>query len=531
MLTCPVSSRMISARYPWSVRSMRFPRASGILLHPTSLPGRFGIGDLGEEAYKFANFLAAAGQSYWQVLPLSPTGYGDSPYQGLSAFAGNPMLLSPEKLVEAGHLHDSDLLEIQSFPNESVAFGEVIPFKTDLLNRAFSRFQEQPSEEDFEAFKHFCEEQSFWLDDFALYMAIKEHNALRPWDAWEREVIERNPETLAALRIDFTDEIENQKFRQWQFFEQWWALKEYVNSKGIQIIGDIPIFVSMDSADVWANSRMFEFDEELQPTVISGVPPDVFSDTGQLWGHPLYRWDLMEEEGYEWWIQRFRVALAQVDIIRIDHFRGFYDYWAVPADEETAINGRWIKGPGSDLLHAVADSLGSVPIIAEDLGAFTPKSRAGVDALLNEFGYPGMKVLQFAFGSDADDAFLPHNFTREWVVYTGTHDNDTIAGWFQSSSSESERQRALSYMNVDGSDIAWDMIRLAWASVADTAITPAQDLLSLDGTARMNLPSTMGAPNWCWRVMPGALSDEVAERLRELTALYGRLPQDLDFNP
>lgn len=505
---------------------MIFERRSGVLLHPTSLPGPYGIGDLGEEAYRFADFLNAAGQTYWQILPLSPTGYGDSPYQSFSAFAGNPMLISPTKLVQAGHLIESDLADVPPFPNGSVNFGDVIPYKTGLLDRAFKRFYEVRSQQERERFKVFCEAQAFWLDDFALFMAIKEHNGLRPWGEWDREVAERDPETLNALRMDLSQEIEKQKYRQWLFFEQWGALKEHVNRQGIKIIGDLPIFVSMDSADVWANLRLFEFDDQLQPIVVSGVPPDMFSDTGQFWGHPLYRWDLMAEDGFDWWIKRFRVLLSQVDIIRVDHFRGFYDYWAVPAEEETAINGQWIRARGLELLRAVVKALGEVPIIAEDLGAYTEESRAGVDALLEEFSYPGMKTLQFAFSSDAHDPFLPHNFTKECVVYTGTHDNDTTVGWFQESASDRDRERALAYMDVDGSDIAWDMIRLAWASVANTAIIPTQDLLSLDQSARMNYPSSMGPPNWCWRLQPGALTPDIAARLRELTLIFGRLAEE-----
>ena len=503
---------------------MKFLRRSGIILHPTSLPGRFGIGDLGDEAYTFVDFLVESGQTYWQVLPLSPTGYGDSPYQGLSAFAGNPMLISPQKLVEVGHLAEIDLEDVPAFPEDRVDFGPTIEYKTELLKRAFSNFQRHASPHEQQNFIQFCEEQAFWLDDFALYMAVKESYGLQPWSQWDEEVMKRDPGVLDNLRASLSEGIEYQKYLQWQFFEQWLAIKEYANQQGIQIFGDIPIFVSMDSADVWANPHLFLFDNELQPVAVSGVPPDHFSETGQLWGHPLYRWDVMAEEGYAWWISRFRVALSQVDVIRIDHFRGFYNYWEVPAGEDTAIKGHWLSGPGAHFLRAVTDVLGEMPIIAEDLGDFNEESRAGVDALLGEFGYPGMKILQFAFGSDSTDPSLPHNFTKDWVVYTGTHDNDTINGWLQESSSELEREHGLKYMGVAGSDIAWDMIRLAWSSVANTAITPTQDLLGLDQTARMNTPSTSGAPNWCWRLKTGALTPDIATRLRGLTELYGRLP-------
>jgi 4-alpha-glucanotransferase len=494
------------------------------LLHPTSLPSRFGIGDWGEAAYRFVDFLEAAGQSYWQMLPLSPTGYGDSPYQGLSAFAGNPMLISPDGLVKAGHLSEADLADVPPFPVDRVDFGPVIDYKKSVLGRAFSNFRTQAPAEQQAAFARFCEEQAFWLEDFSLFMALKEVHQLRPWHEWEPEVVTRQPAALDRKRVSLAGEIESQKYQQWQFFEQWLSVKRYANERGIRIIGDIPIFVALDSTDVWADPHLFHLDKDLQPTFVSGVPPDYFSETGQLWGHPLYRWEAMAENGYPWWIARFRMAFTQVDVVRIDHFRGFYNYWEVPAGEDTAIEGRWLYGPGAGLFHAVTHALGKVAIIAEDLGDFDAESRAGVDALQNEFGYPGMKVLQFAFGGGPGDPFLPHNFTRDFVAYTGTHDNDTVIGWYQVTSTEGERDYARKYLAVDGSDIAWDLIRLAWSSVANTAITTAQDLLSLGHEARMNLPSTVGPPNWCWRLQPGALSDDIGARLLELTAVYGRMP-------
>jgi 4-alpha-glucanotransferase len=505
---------------------MRFPRASGILLHPTSLPGDFGIGDLGDAAYEFVDFLASAGQTYWQVLPLSPTGYGDSPYQGLSAFAGNPLLISPEKLVEAGHLSAGDLEDVPAFPQECVDFGPVIRFKSALLDRAFRNFQRQAPPQQHKAFAHFCQEEAHWLEDFALFMALKEAHDLRPWEEWETELATRQPEALDRARESLADDITQQKYRQWQFFEQWLALKAYANEQGLRLIGDIPIFVAQDSADVWAHTELWHFDDDLKPKVISGVPPDYFSETGQLWGHPLYRWDLMKDNGYQWWIDRFRMAFTQADVVRIDHFRGFYNYWEVPGGAKTAEKGQWLYGPGADLFNVVTEALGQVAIIAEDLGDFDAESRAGVDALQEVFGYPGMKVVQFAFGSGPDDGFLPHNYTSDWVVYTGTHDNDTVVGWYQASSTEAERDYARKYLGRDGADIAWDLIRLAWASVARTAMTTAQDLLSLGHDARMNTPSTLGPPNWCWRLKPGALTAEVANRLLTLTAIYGRLPAD-----
>ncbi len=504
---------------------IRFPRCSGIVMHPTSLPGRFGIGDMGPSAYRFADFLASAGQSYWQVLPLSPTGFGDSPYQGLSVFAGNPLLISPDLLLEDGLLTLAHLSDVPQFPDDRVDFGRVIPYKTTLLERSFAHFQAHATSEQRAAFAAFCAENAFWLDDYALFAALKEHYNLRPWYEWDEDIAKRKPDALRHWRQRLRDRIESQKYRQWLFLTQWLRLKRYANDRGIRIIGDIPLYVARDSTDVWANPHLFYLDENLEPTVVSGVPPDYFSATGQLWGHPIYRWDLMADDGYAWWITRFRMAFTQADVIRIDHFRGFYNYWEVPAGQETAVVGRWLYGPGPRLFHTVTQALGEVAIIAEDLGDFDDESRAGVDALKAEFGYPGMKILQFAFGGGPDDPFLPHNYTRDCVVYTGSHDNDTTVGWYQVTSTEKERDYARRYMGVDGSDIAWDFIRLAWASVANTAMTTTQDLLSLGHEARMNLPGTSGAPNWCWRVLPGALTDAIAARLRELTYLYGRLRQ------
>jgi len=413
------------------------------------------------------------------------------------------------------------------FPDDRVDFGPVIRFKSDLLDRAFANFRAKATADQRAAFARFCAEQALWLDDFALFMALKEAHQLRPWHEWEPKVARRRPEALARWRTSQADPIENQKWRQWQFFEQWLTLKRYANEHGIRVIGDIPIFVSGDSADVWVNTHLFHFDENLKPIVVAGVPPDYFSETGQLWGNPLYRWEVMAQDGYAWWIARFRMIFMQADVVRIDHFRGFYNYWEIPAGENTAIRGRWVYGPGADLFRAVTAALGDVEIIAEDLGDFDAESRAGVDALQAEFGYPGMKVLQFAFDGGPTDPFLPHNFTHDCVVYTGTHDNDTTLGWYQITSTEAERERARKYLNRDSleaSSIAWELIRLGWASVANTAITTVQDLLSLGHAARMNTPSTVGPPNWRWRLSPGALTDEVAAKVLELTSIYGRRP-------
>ncbi len=499
---------------------MKFPRASGVLLHPTSLPSRFGIGDLGDAAFRFIDFLASAGQTYWQILPLAPTGYGDSPYQGLSAFAGNPLLISPEKLIARAHLSADDLRDAPVFPNERVEFGAVIPYKNALLDRAFANFRARGAADERAAFARFCAQERAWLDDFALFMALKtEQNAA--WYEWEKPIASRQPPALAKAGRARAEEIENQKYRQWIFFEQWRALKAYVNARGIRVIGDLPIFVARDSADVWAHPEYFWFDENLSPTHVSGVPPDAFSATGQLWGHPLYRWDVMQRDGFAWWLARFRSAFEIADVIRMDHFRGLHNYWRVPAGEKTAVRGEWVRAPGRELLRALNAARGDAAMIAEDLGSFDAASRAGVDALMAEFEIPRMAVLQFAFDGDARNPFLPHHVSRESAIYTGTHDNATSAAWY-AAASEAERDQARRVLQSDGADIAWDLIRAAWGSRAQTAIAPAQDLLSLGKEARMNFPSTTGAPNWCWRVLPGALNDALAARVKELTRANGR---------
>jgi len=505
---------------------MQFPRRSGVILHPTSLPGRFGIGDLGDAAFRFVDFLARARQTYWQVLPLSPTGYGDSPYQSPATFAGNPLLISPEKLAAAGHLSHDDLRNVPDFPIDRVDYGRVIPYKNDLLNRTFANFRAHAPRTQHEAFERFCRAHAAWLDDVALFTALKETHDWRAWHAWEPDLVARKPAALERARQSLSDQVANQKYRQWQFFEQWLALKQYANERGIRIIGDAPIYVALDSADVWANPDQFLLDQKFQPLAVAGVPPDYFSATGQLWGNPLYRWHKMAQDDYAWWRARFRMAFTQADVVRIDHFRGFYNYWQVPFGEATAVNGRWQKGPGAGLFRAVTRARGEVAIIAEDLGEFDDRSRAGVNALRAEFGYPGMKVLQFAFGGDASNPFLPHNYERDFVVYTGTHDNDTTVGWYQVTSNESERDWARKYLRSDGADIAWDFIRAAWSSIAHTAIAPAQDLLALGHSARLNNPSTFGAPNWCWRMLPDALNDAIAARLAELTVMYRRTRED-----
>ncbi len=496
---------------------MAFPRASGILLHPTSLPGRFGIGDLGAEAAHWVDFLASAGQKLWQVLPLGPTGFGDSPYQCFSAMAGNPYLISPEKLVEDGVLTQGDLEAAPDFPAHAVDFGPVIQFKLKLLDQAYHRFRSgagKPLRPEFESFK---KAQAWWLDDFALFMALKDSHGGVVWSAWEPELVARAPKAVAAAHAEAAEAVESHRFRQFLFFRQWSAVKARANAAGIKIIGDIPIFVAYDSADVWAHPELFHLDGHGKSTAVAGVPPDYFSRTGQLWGNPLYRWDKLKATGYAWWLERFRATLATVDIVRLDHFRGFEAYWEIPADMPTAEVGQWVKGPGAGFFHALKAALGTLPIIAEDLGVVTPEMLA----LRDQFDLPGMKVLQFAFSSDGADPFLPHNYPRNCVVYSGTHDNDTTRGWYEHSSKEHERDFARRYLGRDGGDIAWDFIRLAFSSVADMAVAPLQDVLNLGTEARMNLPGT-AAGNWGWRFQWGQITDAIRDRLRELTISYLR---------
>lgn len=499
---------------------MCFPRASGVLLHPTSLPGSPGIGDLGSAAYRFVDFLAAAGQRYWQVLPLGPTGYGDSPYQCFSAFAGNPLLISPERLVEDRLLPSEAIANPPVRDGHRVDFGRVIPWKRSLLKASFAHFRRQALAKLRAEFEQFCVDEAGWLNEFALFMALKDAHDGAPWWEWERPLRIRQPNALRESAHRLADVMAFYRYQQWLFFRQWRALKSYANAHDVSIIGDIPIFIAHDSADAWSNPHLFHFDEEARPTIVAGVPPDYFSATGQLWGNPLYRWDVMQQTGYAWWIERFRMIFRLVDIARVDHFRGFEAYWAVPWGETTAVHGRWIQGPGADFFQAVLAALGDLPIIAEDLGFITPE----VIALRDQFGFPGMKVLQFAFSTDGNDPYLPHNYPRNCVVYTGTHDNDTSVGWFRHSSTPEERAFALRYLRRDGSDIAWDLIHLAWTSVAHTAITPLQDLLRLDSEARMNLPGSFGG-NWQWRCPLDALTDELGLALRDLTDVCGRLPE------
>jgi len=494
---------------------VKFPRTGGILLHPTSLPGPHGIGDVGENAHRWAETLARAGQCLWQVLPLGPTGYGDSPYQSFSAFAGNPLLVSLDHLAQKGWLTPDDLHPPEPFPETRVDYGAVIPFKRDRLHRAYRRFSQNASSEDVADFRAFREAESHWLEDFTLFMALKEHFRA-PWNEWPKDIRLREPQALATYRERLADAVEEHAFIQWQFFRQWEALRAHVNALGIRLIGDMPIFVAYDSADVWAHPELFHLDEEGRPTVVAGVPPDYFSPTGQLWGNPLYRWDVMARQGYRWWIDRFRAVLKLVDWVRLDHFRGFEAYWEIPAGMPTAEVGRWVKGPGDDFFRALQEALGDLPILAEDLGFITPE----VEALRERWGFPGMKVLQFAF-SDPQNPYLPHNYTSpNWVVYTGTHDNDTTAGWY-ASLDEGTRAFVHAYLGYPDSDVVGRLIRLAWQSVAHIAIVPLQDVFRLGSEARMNFP---GRPwgNWAWRFRWEQWSESHETEMAELSRVYGR---------
>jgi 4-alpha-glucanotransferase len=500
---------------------MAFTRSAGILLHPSSLPGPDGIGDLGPEAYRWVNFLADSGCSLWQILPLGPTGYGDSPYQCFSAFAGNPYLVSPTLLLEEGLLASEDLVDRPKFSPDLVDFGPVIQWKLTLLDRAYKRFKRSTSQKRKTAFEAFQAVHTGWLPDFALFMAIKESQGGVSWENWPAPLRKREPAALDDFREQNADTITRHIFRQFLFFGQWEALHRYTNEKGIQIIGDVPIFVSYDSVDAWSHPEQFYFDEEGKPTVVAGVPPDYFSATGQLWGNPLYRWDYHKSTGYAWWINRVKSTLTMVDIIRLDHFRGFAAYWEVPYGDPTAEFGTWVTGPGVDLFYAVRDALGSLPIIAEDLGEITPD----VIAMRNQLELPGMKILQFAFAADPEDLFLPHNYIRNCVAYTGTHDNDTSRGWYESAP-ENERDLARRYLARSGGDIAWDMIRAIWSSVSVYALAPLQDFLSLGNQARMNYPGRPSG-NWGWRFQSFVLDEGFKARIKETNFLYSRLPEHM----
>jgi 4-alpha-glucanotransferase len=492
-------------------------RSSGILLHPTSLPGRFGIGDLGPVAYAWVETLARANQTWWQVLPLGPTGYGDSPYQSYSAFAGNPNLISPELLVQEGLIAPSDLHNANSPPSK-VDFENANRFKDWLLDRAWQAFGHGAGGQLRQPFQQFKQDEKSWLDDFALFMAIKGTQGGRSWHEWPADVLRRDPVAMEIARRELADAIAAQQFRQFLFFRQWNNLREHARRLGVKVFGDAPIFVAPDSADVWGNPDQFLLDKDRRPKVVAGVPPDYFSATGQLWGNPLYDWDRMKADGYAWWIARIKANLRQVDLVRLDHFRGFEAAWHIPANAKTAQVGEWIKGPGADLLTALKRALGGLSLVAEDLGLISKE----VHALRDDFQLPGMYILQFAYGGAVEFRFLPHNHIRNAVVYTGTHDNDTTLGWWNAIT-ENERQFLRRYDPHVDEDPVWHLIRTAWASVADFAIVPMQDVLTLGSEARMNVPGTPSG-NWTWRMTDEQLTSPALGRLAELTELYYRQP-------
>jgi 4-alpha-glucanotransferase len=507
---------------------MAFPRSSGVLLHPTSLPGRFGIGDLGPSAHTFVDFLADAGQRLWQVLPLGPTGYGESPYQSLSAFAGNPLLVSLERLADAGWLTADEFDAGLRPASARIDYESLAAHRDSVWPRVLDRLEADAASAHRERFERFCRTEATWLDDYALFMAVKAAHGHRAWTSWDHAVAHREPDTLARWRVRLAREVRVHQLTQFLFFEQWQELRVHCRQRGVEIVGDIPIFVAHDSADVWTHRGLFRLDPDGAPSVVAGVPPDYFSATGQLWGNPHYDWTAIARTGFAWWIDRVRALLTMVDRIRLDHFRGFVAAWEVRRGETTAMHGEWKPGPGAALFDALRDALdrSPLPFIAENLGVITPE----VEALRHRYALPGMAILQFAFGTDPQaPSFRPHNLERNLAVYTGTHDNDTTAGWWSGNAGHStrsiedverEREFARRYLRI-GNEVHWDLIRAAWASVADTAIAPAQDLLGLGNDARMNQPGEASG-NWRWRLLPDQLTPAIAERLASLTRTFER---------
>ncbi|XZO03002.1 MAG: 4-alpha-glucanotransferase [Microcoleus sp.] len=500
---------------------MLFPRSSGILVHPTSFPSRFGVGDMGIEAYRFIDFLVESDQQYWQILPLGPTGYGNSPYSCYSAMAGNPMLISPEILRDEQLVTDEDLANWPEFPLDYVEFERAVALKLPLLKKASENFKAKASPVQQREFSAFCESKASWLEDYALFMALKEFFGGVSWNNWEPDIAHRKPDALDKWRQQLNSEIYYYKYVQFEFFRQWTELKRYANLRDIKIIGDIPIYVAHDSADVWSHPETFCLDEPTgEPALMAGVPPDYFSSTGQLWGNPVYNWEELQANNFQWWVQRFEAIFDYVDVTRIDHFRGFEAYWAVKRGKKNAIEGEWIQAPGTALFEVINEKFGNLPIIAEDLGLITPE----VEALRDRFEFPGMKILQFAFNSGPDEPFLPFNYERNCVVYTGTHDNDTTVGWFNQLQHH-EREEVYRYLGcLDPQGIHWSLIRMAWSSIANLAVVPFQDLLGLGADARMNFPGKAEG-NWGWRYRAEALNWEVRDRLKTMTYICGRSPK------
>ncbi len=490
-------------------------RASGILLHPTALPGSFRIGDLGKEAFHFIDFLSNAGQSIWQILPLGPTGYGHSPYNALSAFAGNPVLIDLQQLVDCGDLSDAHLTTAIKNSSE-IDFNQTHALKNTLLLEAGRQFFQKSTTTRRQAFDNFCCEQSDWLEDFVLFMALRDTFAGQAWPDWPDALRTRKPAALAEWRIKLEESCLLYKYQQFIFAEQWHKLKAYANRNGLQIFGDIPIFVAYDSSDVWANQRLFQLDEQGQATAVAGVPPDYFSKTGQRWGNPLYRWDRLAAEDFHWWLRRFEHQLHSSDMIRIDHFRGFQACWSIPSSERTAIKGHWEKVPGRELFKKLCEQSKKLPIIAEDLGVITPD----VEQLRDDFGFPGMKILQFAFDSGPDNPYLPENHTTNSVVYTGTHDNNTTLGWWQGLT-KTQKDQVRDYLDSHRPDMPWELIRLAMASIANLCIIPCQDILGLGSKSRFNTPGK-ATGNWNWQMTADELTDGLANRLLSLTREYRR---------
>ena len=491
-------------------------RRNGMLLPIASLPSPYGIGGFSKEAYEFIDLLEETGQKLWQILPLGPTSYGDSPYQSFSTFAGNPYFIDLDTLAEKGWLTKEACEASDYGDNESyIDYGRIYNSRFVLLKQAFLNSDILSDEK----FTEFCKANQHWLPDYALYMALKNQNDGKSWIEWEEEIRLRKPEAVEYYKKELEEECNFYEFLQYEFHEQWTKVKEYAHEKGIQIVGDVPIYVAFDSADAWANPELFQFDENGLPTGVAGCPPDAFSATGQLWGNPLYKWEYHKKTGYAWWMKRIRHCVELYDVIRIDHFRGFDEYYSIPYGDETAVNGHWEKGPGMDLFNTVKEKLGELDIIAEDLGFLTES----VFQLLKDSGYPGMKVLQFAFDPSEDSDYLTYKYQRNCVVYTGTHDNDTTAGWFEKLS-DGDKEVALRYMNsfyTPKEEQHWDLIALAMRSTADTCIIPVQDFLGLGSEARINMPSTLG-DNWKWRMTKGAFSEELKEKIRRMTKLYGR---------